>query len=901
MPIVHFYLRFQSKHGQKFFVSGTAPELGKELGNQAVAMQYLNHETWYLKANLDSRNTLSYKYILREDNGLEQMEWPADKFLTAEQMEEEEIVVVDTWCYPGAAENVFVSQPFKEVLLRREVSHSLSKSKTDTHTFRVKAPLLAQNETLYLMGNQEMLGNWNTDSGIRLEPLEEGWFEASVNLQDAAFPVVYKYAVCHKENGEFIRFENEDNRYLNGYSGKLKVVVHDGFVRLNFRPFYGAGVAIPVFSLRTQNGLGVGEFEDLKLLADWSAECGLKLIQLLPINDTTATHTWKDSYPYSAISAFALHPLYLNLGKLAGNRHKKVLEGIEDKISEFNQLPAVDYERVLAQKWEHIKALFPKMKKSWLRGKSYKTFLEKHQYWLKPYAAFCYLREKFGSVQFSQWEDFAEFHPEKIQPFFTEDFEDYDEVAIHLFVQWHLHLQLTEAVEYAHSKGIIVKGDIPIGIYRYSCDAWQEPEFFRMEYQAGAPPDDFAVHGQNWGFPTYNWPKMAEDNFSWWKKRFSQMSLYFDAFRIDHILGFFRIWSIPIESVEGIMGYFVPAIPIHENEFRERQIWFDRDRFTKPFMPEQLIEEWFGARAPYVKRTFLEDNGWKYFRFKSEFDTQRKVENWFGVHPDAEEWIKQKLFDLHSNVLLLQNPDDYSDQYHFRIGMQETTSFQWLDEDLKGKLQSLYTDYFFRRQDSMWRHEAMTKLPELKAATNMMICGEDLGMVPDCVPGVMRDLGLLSLEIQRMPKDPRQMWFHPADAPYLSVVTPSTHDMSTLREWWEENPEASQRFYNEVLGFHGQAPFYCEPWIATAIIRQHIHSSGMWTIFQVQDLLGTNGEYRRESPQDERINIPADPNHYWRYRMHISLEKLLTFSQFNEGLRAELYSAGRTDRYSAET
>ena len=166
-------------------------------------------------------------------------------------------------------------------------------------------------------------------------------------------------------------------------------------------------------------------------------------------------------------------------------------------------------------------------------------------------------------------------------------------------------------------------------------------------------------------------------------------------------------------------------------------------------------------------------------------------------------------------------------------------------------------------------------------------------MVPDCVPGVMKTLAILSLEIQRMPKDPARPFFHPDDAPYLSVVTPSTHDMSTIRGWWEEDRTVTQKFYNYELGQWGTAPFYCEAWINQLIVKQHLYSRAMWSIFQLQDLLGTNEEIRRENPNEERINIPADPKHYWRYRMHLTLEDLLTQTSFNTALQTLVSQAGR--------
>jgi len=223
--------------------------------------------------------------------------------------------------------------------------------------------------------------------------------------------------------------------------------------------------------------------------------------------------------------------------------------------------------------------------------------------------------------------------------------------------------------------------------------------------------------------------------------------------------------------------------------------------------------------------------------------------------------------------------------FHFRFAMENTSSFKHLPPHAQSELKELYVDYFFRRQENFWMREAQQKLPALKCATNMLMCGEDLGLVPDCVPVLMKELGVLSLEVQRMPKQLNREFSRPAEAPYLSVVTPSTHDMSTIRGWWEEDRKSVHRFYQQELQQVGEAPPHCDPWINRAIIIQHLASPAMWSIFQLQDLLGMDGKLRRADPFVERINVPAVPNFFWRYRMHLTLEELQSADPFNRELR----------------
>lgn len=902
---LQFYLRFHTRVGQSLWISGNTEELGNDDPAKALPMEFLNDEFWEAQVEIkrkDLHKDIRYKYFLKTDDAELIGEWGDDRQVDVFRKELQEVQLVDTWNHAGEYENVFFSLPFKNVLLKSSSAGRKAKAdKNYTHVFKVKAPLLQNNEVVCLLGSGDTLGEWDTAKPFLLakdgSDLQDDWWQLRVNLKDEGFPIAYKYGVYNKKEKTFVRYEGGNNRLLFSDGSKKKVtILHDGFVQLPNNTWKGSGVAIPVFSLRSKNSFGVGEFTDIKLLVDWSKLAGLKLIQLLPVNDTIATNTWMDSYPYAAISAFALHPLYINLAKVAGDKYSGKLDSLKRKQKQLNDLPAVDYDEVIKLKMSLLKELYEEMGEACLESDEYKQFFERNQHWLQPYASFCYFRDKYGTSHFEEWKTNGIYNKTEVDKIFRSGSVAGKEMRLYCFIQYHLHLQLKEAADYAHKKGIILKGDIPIGIYRYGCDAWTEPEQYNMCWQAGAPPDDFTAVGQNWGFPTYNWKRMQENGFAWWKQRFEQMSDYFDAFRIDHILGFFRIWSIPANAVQGIMGRFVPCLPVHINEFGENGIWFDYQRFCKPFITDDILNEVFGEELAGIAKTeFLVPNDFGGYDMQEEFETQKQIELHFATQEETEEIEKLKLglYDLVSNVIFFEEDDSDGQHYHFRISMEKTATFKNLIPHLQEKLKTLYVNYFYRRQDDFWKKEAMHKLPQLKAATNMMVCGEDLGMVPHCVPDVMNQLGILSLEIQRMPKDPQKEFFLPNDAPYMSVITPSTHDMSTIRSWWEENRERTQQFYNHVLGQWGDAPRSCESWVNRAVVLQHLYSPAMWSIFQLQDILGMSETLRRENPNEERINNPANPKNYWQYRMHLSLEELIKQKEFNEELQGYVKNSGR--------
>lgn len=650
------------------------------------------------------------------------------------------------------------------------------------------------------------------------------------------------------------------------------------------RVWKAAGTAVPVFSLRSEQSFGVGEFNDLKLLVDWAAATGQKVLQLLPVNDTTMTGTWQDSYPYNANSSFALHPQFIHLPD-AGVPEDDGYIRLRD---ELNALPQVDYERVNNEKLRLLRLSFRKNGRKLLSSAQYKGFAAENASWLLPYAVFCVLRDEYGTADFSRWKsedaDFRAYKEKKVREFAE---ANRDRTGFYCFLQYHLHQQLSSARDYARSKGVVFKGDLPIGVSRTSADAWVDRRLFSMDSQAGAPPDAFSTEGQNWGFPTYNWEEMSRDGYAWWKARLKTMSQYFDAFRIDHILGFFRIWEIPMDAVHGLLGHFNPALPYSSEELAGLGFDMSSGKYSVPSTDDSHIDRIFGDLADKVRKQCLKDG-----RLRPAYSTQRKVaEKFQGDDPDTMA-IRNGLMHLLDDVLFVEDPRQKG-MWHPRIAAQYTYAYSCLDEYRRRAFDRLYDDFFYRRHNAFWKESAMKKLPSLLTATGMMACGEDLGMIPACVPEVMTEYSILSLEIQRMPKDPHRAFADTASYPYYSVCATSTHDMNPIRAWWEEDRAVTGRFWHEVMGGQGDAPWFCEPWICRRIVKMHLDSPSMLAILPLQDWLSMDGKLRLEDPSAERINVPAIPRYYWRYRMHLTLETLLGEKEFNDSIREMTASSGR--------
>ncbi|MFT3981370.1 MAG: 4-alpha-glucanotransferase [Ferruginibacter sp.] len=883
---ISFYVAFRSSYGQSLAIKIFGFNRKGDLKATELPLEYLNENYWFLKIDtegLDLAEEFEYSYIYRNQNTGEEKEFSKSTPLNIKKLDADNVEIVDEWNDEKTYPDVFSSIPFTTVFHHREKVKSPS-TKKPTHIFKIKAPALAAGKVVCLTGSGKKLNEWDSSDPLLMEQKKTHWL-LKVNLSKEKFPIEYKLGVYDLASGQ-MEYEEGSNRVLPEHTAENSLtLLHQNLDTTRYR-WKGAGINVPLSALRSRQSWGVGEFTDMNLLTDFSKEAGLRLIQLLPINDTTSTHTNKDSYPYSAVSAFALHPIYLNVQKLANALSVKFTPAMLNEVESLNSKETLHYEEVLRIKEEAIRHLYENDKDAFKDDFGWFGFFDLHRHWLVPYAAYCYLRDKNKTADYNTWPGYSVYNEDAIQQLVSPENDFYDEIAIHYYTQYHLHLQLKDAVDYAHKNGIIIKGDLPIGVGRYSCDAWMYRELFHMDKQAGAPPDAFATKGQNWSFPTYNWEKMAEDDYGWWRQRMEHMGNYFDAIRIDHVLGFFRIWSIPLDAIEGILGKFVSSWPIPAYDFSNAGLHFNEDRYCNPYITAELLGRWFGQNALTVQQVFLDG-----YRFKEQFNTQRKVAAFIKEHPEYAH-LQTGLFDLLSNVIALRD-DTHAGNYHLRIGLHGTDSYKALSHQEQAIINRLFDDYFFKKQNALWEEEGIKKLNALKRSTSMLICAEDLGMVPEMVEHVLDDLQMLALEVQRMPKRAGEEFSNPYSSPYLSVVTPSTHDMATVREWWEEDRSTAQKFFNNQLSHYGDAPFYAEDWICRDIIRQHLQSPAMWAIFLLQDLLAMDGSLRKENPASERINNPADPDHYWNYRMHITLEELNEQPGFIVTLKNMVEESGR--------
>lgn len=888
---VQFNIEYKAMFGEQIVVN-----IQTEEGELKLPLETTDGERWACDWCVESpEKSYTYYYSVEREGRAVKTEWLMIKHqLDVNARKAAVYTLYDHW--KAMPEDAYLySSAFTDCINHQAPQEMKLEMGSKIVRLIVRAPQLRDGERLGVLGADNALGAWDVQ---KILPMTQHTYNEWVADIDATHlegsHLEFKFVAFRNAKNDLL-WETSMNRTVDLPEMKAGELVSyeldQAFFALYNRKL--AGTQVPVSSLRTRKSAGIGDFGDLKTMIDFVASTGQKVLQLLPINDTTITHTWTDSYPYSCISVFAIHPQYADLHALPELKDAKARTEAEKTRAELNALDKIDYEKVNDFKINYLRQIFNQEGEKMMKTAEYKAFFQDTELWLVPYAQYSYLRDKNGTADFNQWPDHQVWDEAERKALADPKTAAYKNVAFFYFVQFVLDRQMQEAHEYAKAKGVILKGDIPIGVNRNGCDVWTEPKYFNLNGQAGAPPDDFSVNGQNWGFPTYNWFEMLKDGCQWWNRRFQNMARYFDAYRIDHVLGFFRIWEIPVSSVHGLLGQFAPALAMSREEIESYGLHFQEDRFIRPFITDWVLDRVFHERAGEVKEKYLDRLDEERYQMKPEVDTQRKVEALFADVTDEKElWLRDGLYALISDVLFVRDHTNPG-VFHPRISAQLDFIYESLYDNDKAAFNRLYNDYFYRRNNQFWYQEAMKKLPKLVQATRMLVCAEDLGMVPDCVPWVMDELKILSLELQSMPKDPSVKFGHLSRNPYRSVCTISSHDMPTLRMWWDENIQRTQEYYNTMLYRQGPAPHPLPGWLASDIISRHLTSPSMLCILSIQDWLATDEALRLPDANAERINIPANPKHYWRYRMHLNIEDLAADKRFVQNITEMISQSGR--------
>lgn len=896
---LRFNLNYHTVFGEELWLNLTARN--GQACQQAYRMTTTDGSIWTLETETETEaNTgdcIDYHYSVIRNGKSVRHEWlvaPHRLCLNVDQVQT--YSVYD--CWTDIPEDAYMySSALTDCIAARQLDCPSQMKASQALILKVRAPQLRRGERLALTGSGPALGGWKVEEAIGMTEAQPNEWTACLDAESMnGKGFDYKFIILNEEDPTAAIWEGGVNRHFDIPQQRDGEAIVCELPEALF-PIYAwkcAGTVVPMFSLKSEGSFGVGDFGDLKRMIDWVAKTRQRALQILPVNDTTMSHTWTDCYPYKCISIYALHPQYTDFRQLPPLKDTRRRKHYEELREALNALPQIDYERMSNTKLAYLRELYQQEGDKVLADADFIRFFERSREWLVPYAAFCLYRDQYGTAVFAQWPaEHRKISADDWQQMGLADGKRYREAAFWYFVQYILDRQLKAVQEHAHRQRVILKGDIPIGVSRDSVEAWTEPNYFNMNGQAGAPPDAFSVNGQNWGFPTYNWDTMMADGCQWWMKRFRTMAEYFDAYRIDHVLGFFRIWEIPVDAVHGLLGQFAPALGLTRGEIEGYGLAFLEERFTQPYITDAVVAHLFGEKQEYIKQHYLEPADKGFYRMKEAYNTQRKVEAAFADKTTEEDILmRDGLYTLISDVLFLHD-HRHPELFHPRVAVQSEPVYQALTEHDKEAFNLLYNEFFYHRNNQFWYEEGMKKLQRLTEATRMLVCAEDLGMVPECVPWVMNQLRILTLEIQTMPKESGLRFAHLSHNPYRSVCTFSTHDMPTLRQWWDEDEEQTQAYFATRLHHDGQAPHPLPGWLAQEIVARQLMCPSMLCLLSIQDWLSIDEQLRLKDANAERINIPANPHHYWRYRMHLTIEQLLAADRLNETIATMVTESGR--------
>ena len=513
---IHVFIRYRTNDG-------------REHANDWL-MQTQDGVWWYLEtALMESRQrtvtSFTYEYLLKDKEGrvlrheLNRLPrtYHADatkSFVFPDQWRD---VPLHAYLY-SKARNVGREEP--EVINHNALSLPLFRK---TIIFSVAAPQLRKGEYVALVGSHPAIGSLNPTRYLRMTYQGGFVWRLSVNMVGIQLPLEYKYVVIDEKTNQLRDWEGGENRVIQHEEvndGEV-LVLDGGSLHLKEDTWQIAGVAVPVFSLRSKYSYGVGDFGDLQRMVDWVAMTGMKMIQLLPLNDTTNVQSWDD--PNTIVSCLALHPHYLDIEQLGELKDRKKMKMYLRQRRELNSLPTNDYVTVDRVKKAYINDIFEEMGEETLLSDDYLTFWESNRSWLLPYAVFCCLRDEYHTTRFHDWKTYATYQSSDIDILCQESSPYYNNIRKTCFVQYHLYRQLKRAVDYAHSKGVSLKGDLPLGICRDSMETWMNPQLSQLSSR---------------------WDEQS-GGYDWWRQYLQWMEQFFDAVRINHLVNFFRTWVIP--------------------------------------------------------------------------------------------------------------------------------------------------------------------------------------------------------------------------------------------------------------------------------------------------------------------------------------------------------------------
>lgn len=899
---IQFRTKYSTYPGQELFVIGDHPLLGCWSRLNALRMTYNENYgdsyNWEVNIRIQTPDSqpvrLEYKYIV-----LTSCQDPSDKTPHDVRTEKEAEICWDTGsnrsiivCNPDMTpmeistydlfqppitmiQHIYFKLPFTSVVYSHNFDQKDSivmphrKPNTIQFHLRVIAIQIPPDCKVYVTGQHEFFHYWG--KFFELKPLNSIYWEFILELPEDTPPFEYKYLIVKEGSQEW---EERTNRRLQCPPNNANIVInHDWLYQSTPKNFKGAGILVALFSIHSKQTLTpIGEFMDIMKLVDWAVKANMLLIQLLPMQDNNVTFL-KNESPYRQISAFAFNPMYLTL---------RCIEGYEE-----GEVPArLDFIGVTQFKLQKLDYIFNnKVDKNALRqDKNFIDFVENNSIWLLSYCYWCAHRGISLSNDPNSIPTWPAYDSIQIPDILTCTLEGINNACLkYAWIQYQCHMQLTVVSQYAVSQRVILACTITIGQSNESVDSWAHPELFDKNYTIGAPPDIFSFHGQNWFYPAWNWDEMAKDDYDWLRQQLGHMEKYFYACLFDHPLGLFRCWNIPSNTNNPLFGHFVPSLPIDIKDLHDLQIR-DISRLCRPLFPINDVIS-FALPEPTKEKLInslatCENGTW---RFRAKFESDRDIiavlkefKKGCSLNDQLQFALAKRILLSHfESVCLIPDYKEPHRKYYPRYSMTDSTVFKSLPERDAQVLYKLFVDFYYRTNIGLWHEHGHRKLAIL-ASSQMQLFGYDLGVTLNDEEKALHRVGICSFHVQRIPRESTTRFDLPSQFPYLSVCTPTPHDMQHLSLWWKNEQADVQQFYHQILKMDGSAPFRLNPKIAEGILKLHLNSNSMWCLHVFEDLFSLSDEepIGKLAENSKWINDPSKHNQ-WSYRINIDLEDLI--------------------------
>lgn len=884
-----------------------------------VVIEYIRSDRSIKRTNIPMDTSDGRKWTA-ETTVMESMRHPIDFFRYSYQVENTEGAIirrewrmVSRQLYFDSSHNYFMDDSWSD----RPLQHHLYTDAYATYTgqpkirpsdsvvriplfrktvvLKVSAPQLRVGQSLAICGSHPALGGWNPSQYVKMRYAGNTEWIVSINVAGISLPFEYKYVVIDTDTNVLKEWEQGFNRTIGDKAvADGNVIVADGgILRIKEDTWRMAGLYVPIFSLRSNHSYGTGDFGDLVRVVAWAASVGISVVNVLSVNDTSVLYTHGKSCHSGVISVHALNPCYIDIEKAGRLSDKEMLKTFNRRKNELNALEYCDDGMVWKVKSAYLRSLYAECGSKVTVSDGFQEFINKNGVWLRPYAAFCILRDRYSTSDYENWEDFAIYSGSKVETLLD---ESSDEAGFIYYVQYLLHCQLSEACDYARRLGIVMMCSAGLGVQRHSVETWTAPQYFNMGGCMGIMPDRQHRNGRNMLMPTCDYEAMESDGYKWWKDRMRHAGRYFDAATIDRVSEFFRVWEVPYGAVDARLGHFSPGLPLTKEEIEYFGLDFRKDTYTRPFINDRVLDTLFGVHAAFVKDTFLIEKPYGLYDIKEEYSTQGKIDRYFAGHNDENGiWIRSGMCRIMSDVLFTED-SRHPGMYHPVAGAYNEPIYNALGDDAKEAYMRIYNNYFYQRHNMYWEITGRKNLLGAFGDTRMLLCADSLGNVPSCVPGILDEQRILTLEVQTMPKNDGCEFAHLDNNPYRSVAAVASPYMATLRQWWEGQRELVRRYYVTMLHKDGPVPGQLPAHIAEEIIGKHLYSPSMICMLSLYDWLSMDTVLRSSDVSKEGTGMAEDCLCSRKYRMVVTVEQIAAADKFNRKVKTMIERSMRARR-----